>query len=1065
MRKRISITVLVVLLAVLMITMTACREKDENGLYKLDKPSNLAINGSTLSWDSVSDAVEYYIAINGEEKTSTANTTYNLAEIVSGYGNFNVTVRAYGDGKKYGTSDWSDVFVYRKGNALDTPVVTVNASEKKAEWQAVENSASYEVKVYDGENLLLDSKETTDTFYVFNKTGDDGKDVYADYDKYKITVVAKPDEANVQYDVSVAGTAFYINSKVLDTPVFSSLTSTVRWNKVENAKSYTLRLTHEDGTYQEFSTTGTSYQRSKFTFDKAGQYYFTIRADGDGEVFISSQFSERSEDYKVTKLESIAPEDLELSYDSSGKATLKWKIDANSLANNFNLGLKAKLADGEEELDSSLTSKTISNKVTFAVGDVYDVYNYVSADTVEPQTGETMLVYDFDGMLKVQRNGNEYFVYDKDGRQIAYENFKPSASVDIVYKSDAEEGKNYVLMPCEYNTEDGSLAVQNTGEEQNVLGSDGKQLYFFETESDLDIVKYIEYGSDGNPAYHVFEIMLDSIFIKSETTGEGEEQTTTHTPVISDPDYYGKLYDISVATGNSGIKFEYGNDVYTDAQYLSYMIPTKDEYGAWSINNIGEFAFIFVNSFANPSNTDTYDIAANINFGGYEVVNIKDFYGKINGNDHTVTNIVLTEKRLTAEGVKIVRDSADTMSYSLFGDIKAGATINRLFFLGVQVQEIDFENLSEEIKTINVAPFAINNYGEISQIAVQSDKIEIESANIAGFVLNNYNYISNVQVYADLKGRNVAGITLNNKSASADSFARLLYCGFYGDIECNIGQYLTDGVKEIYGAGLALVNETVATDGTIALINGCYAIGSVTVNGEALDGVYAAGLVAVNKSNISMSYTGEFTLNNVYESVTANGNNGYAGGFVPYNTGTISDSYATDKASASTYAGGFVGLNEGTVTSCYATGNTTVGGTYNGAFAGLSTGTIEKCVSYSQDNWAKDSYTQIFTQSEQLNSIVQVLYPDTDAKMTVVSGQGYRNPLINGLVYTKDYTVTMLPATSDVVAKGIAIGSDGQITEIEGDGDNIYGNLTKGNRVIVALVNGANVRYVYGTVK
>ena len=59
----------------------------------------------------------------------------------------------------------------------------------------------------------------------------------------------------------------------------------------------------------------------------------------------------------------------------------------------------------------------------------------------------------------------------------------------------------------------------------------------------------------------------------------------------------------------------------------------------------------------------------------------------------------------------------------------------------------------------------------------------------------------------------------------------------------------------------------------------------------------------------------------------------------------------------------------------------------------------------------------------------------------------------------------MLPATSDVVAKGIAIGSDGQITEIEGDGDNIYGNLTKGSRVIVALVNGATVRYVYGTVK
>lgn len=1065
MRKRLGITVLVLLLAALMITMTACREKDADGLYKLDKPSNLAINGSTLSWDSVSNAVTYDIAVGGEKKAETTNTTYNLAEIVSGYGNFDITVRAYGDGKKYGSSDWSDVFVYRKGNALDTPVIQIDTAQKKATWQAVENSVSYEVKVYDGENLLVDTKETADTFYVFNKTDEDGVNVYDEYDKYKITVVAKPDADKAQYDVSVAGNAYYINSKVLDVPEFISLTTTVRWNKVEDASSYTLRLTHEDGSYQEFTTTGTSYQRSKFTFDKAGNYYFTLRADGDGEVFLSSEFTAQSEDYKVTKLESVDTQSMELAYASDGKATLSWKIDANSLADNFNLSLKSTLANGDEQLDSSLTSKTISNKITYVVGDVYDVYNYVSPDTVAPQTGETMIVYNLSGLLKVKRDGQNYTVYDEDGKEVSYDDFVPSASVDIVYKADAEAGKNYVLMPCQYNLESGELAVQNTGEEQDVFGADGKQLYYFQLEDGLEINKYVEFASDGTPEYHVFEICLDSIFIKTEQTGEGDDIVITHTPVISDTDYYGKLYDVSVAAGNSGVKFEYGDDVYADAQYLSYMIPSKDEYGSWYITSVGEFAYLFVNSFANPSNTDTYTLAANIDFGGYEVVNTKDFYGKINGNDHTVNNMVLSEKRITSEGVKVVRDSADTISYSLFTDIKAGASVNRIFFLGLQIGETDFENLPQEVKTINVAPFAINNYGEISQVAVQADSIEVQCANIAGFVLNNYNYISNVQVYADIKGRNVAGITLNNKSVSASGFARLLGCGFYGDIECSIGEYLKDGVTELYGAGLALVNESVATDGTQALISGSYAIGSVIVNGESLNGVYAAGLVAVNKSVITTSYAGEFTLNNVYESVTANGNNGYAGGFVAYNTGTISDSYATGKASASVYAGGFVGLNEGSVTSCYSTGNTTVGGTYNGAFAGYSTGSVNNCASYSQDNWAKDNYTSIFTSSEQLPSIVDALYPDGSANMTVVSGQGYRNPLINGLVYTKDYVVSMLPATSDVVAKGIVVGSDGQVTEVEGAGENIFGTLTKGNRVVVALVNGSSVRYVYGTVK
>ena len=43
------------------------------------------------------------------------------------------------------------------------------------------------------------------------------------------------------------------------------------------------------------------------------------------------------------------------------------------------------------------------------------------------------------------------------------------------------------------------------------------------------------------------------------------------------------------------------------------------------------------------------------------------------------------------------------------------------------------------------------------------------------------------------------------------------------------------------------------------------------------------------------SFSGEFTLNNIFNNVEANGNNAYAGGFVGYNiSGKIASSYSTN---------------------------------------------------------------------------------------------------------------------------------------------------------------------------
>lgn len=1064
MRKKLCITVMVLIIMATMLFAVACVERDGDGLIKLSAPDNLALNGSTLSWDGVSNAEKYYISVNGEEKVSTANTTYDLAGIVSGYGNFDIRVRAFGDGKKYGTSDWSEVFVYRKGNALDTPVIVIDKDEKKASWQAIENCVKYVVSVYDGENLLLDSTETTETSYSFaGKTDKDGNDLYGEYDKYRITVVAKPDEAKPQYADSVTATAYYINSKVLDVPTLLSLTTLISWQAVSDVKNYTVRLTYQDGTYQEFNTTGTSYQRSKFKFDKAGDYYFSVRANGDDEVFISSEFSAESEDFKITKLEALKPEDVTLEYDSEGSAILQWKINADSLANNFNLSLKALLANGDDELESSKTSATVSNVVNYVVGDVYNVYDYVSSDVVTPQ-GTTMLVYNFEGYLKVRKDGADYFVYDTKGNQVKYDDFTPSASIDIVYKAGEEEGKRYVLEPCDYNSEDGSLVKQSTGEQKEVFGSDGKQLYYFDSEENLDITKTLEYDGDGKVINHVFSFRVDSMFIKkvvSET--EDGESVTTYERLISNDSYYGILYDISLATGNTSNKFEYGENVSPEGQYLSYSVPIKNDLG-WYITNAGEYAYMFINDYANPNNTDTYNIQANIDFNGYEVANIKDFYGKISGNNHTVANMVITNKRLTSKGVVEVNDDASVLNYSLFGTIQKGAALNNVFFVGIGVKTPDMEELAEEVKTINAALIALDNYGNLSHIFVQSDSVEIESANIAGLLMNNYSYIDYAQVYADIKGRNVAGLAYNNYTKSADAIATILNSGFYGNIESSVGEYLKDGVNTIYGAGLVIENKAEA--GMQAIIGNSMAIGNVTVTADGFSGVYAGGLIAINGSSVSKCYSGEFTLNNVYQTVTANGDNGYAGGLIAYNKGSVSDSYATGKASASLYAGGFVGLNDGTIASCYATGNTTVGGANKGAFAGANNGTVEKVASYSQDSWAKDNYGTLITSSDKISDIINILYPETEAKMAMADKTGYRNPLIAGMIYTKDYEVSMIPNASDKVASGITVNANGDVTEIVGDGDNIFGNRSKkGNKLVVALTEGGVTRYIYGYIK
>ena len=106
-----------------------------------------------------------------------------------------------------------------------------------------------------------------------------------------------------------------------------------------------------------------------------------------------------------------------------------------------------------------------------------------------------------------------------------------------------------------------------------------------------------------------------------------------------------------------------------------------------------------------------------------------------------------------------------------------------------------------------------------------------------------------------------------------------------------------------------------------------------TVNVSYSGNVYAGGLVGYNSGDITNSYaTGDVSATSSYSSFD---NDAYAGGLVGYNnSGDITNSYATGEVSATSYtssarAGGLVGYNGGgSITNSYAAGNVSAIYTY-----------------------------------------------------------------------------------------------------------------------------------------
>ncbi|MDE5617137.1 MAG: hypothetical protein K2I78_05040, partial [Clostridia bacterium] len=473
--------------------------------------------------------------------------------------------------------------------------------------------------------------------------------------------------------------------------------------------------------------------------------------------------------------------DISLVYDNDGNARLTWTIDANTTANQFYLSLKGLLPDGSSKLENSETSMTISCKVVYVTGKVYDLYKYVSGSTssVTKEEGK-IVVYNMEGYLKVRYNGTPYDVKDASTgeEKMRYSSYVKSEGVDIVF----DDGK--FIYSKNLTVDGGENVDQATGEDEDLFDKDGNRLYYFEEDSsDENVEKLVLFDSEHNADKYKFAINLDSIFIKEivETPDDEDGETkTTYEYKISDSSYYGILYNVSVSTGHSSNNYVAGAEAVTPGQYLSYKKPNKNEStGKFEINDAGEYAYIVLKNYIDSKNgvsdANEYEVKNNIDLKGYEVAQIDTFKDKIDGNSKTLSNIVVGNKQLTENGVVVVNESVGDdkfdRKYSMYINVTKDAEIRNAFYMGIGFVGYEKEDVENSVRNIYVAPIAINNYGYLDRIFVQSDSLNADSASLSGMVINNFGGISTSQVYAELAGRTVAGIAIYNKSASADTVA------------------------------------------------------------------------------------------------------------------------------------------------------------------------------------------------------------------------------------------------------------------------------------------------------
>ena len=673
MKKYYKFLIIAIMVIFAITAFVACDDKKDTVKTSLATPQNLGANGSTISWDAVEGASSYEIIVDEGEAKTTSEIYYRLD--ISAIGTYQIKVRAVGKNEKDETiySEFAQ-YTFVKSKKLAKPTVNVDTDAKVATWGAVENAASYLVvtKTSSGEVIYNDYQDTLSFSF--------DNDKYTNVGKYTIQVKAIPEATKTEYANSDAGVGIYIITKKLSAPAIATVNSTaITWTAVSGSVAYELQVYKigDSGAQwpKKYQTTSNSYAFSSMGLEGYGKYYCLLRAIGDGQVYITSDLSERAENFDLNNIETIDADQVEFVYNTSTK---KWEVSFDTenadLLASFTITLKTTKADNSSSmptLQETLWVKDGTFEFTLYDGEYNDSKTYYTKTELGSVDGyfyeKNTKPYDqnleyctFDGQdyTKVStsylENSVEYYVkrtpnygtayYAKAIGEAHYTEVAEGTVFDTKNDYYVEDGGVYTLIKSGYmevgtreHLDPADLTTKYFSRSGDVYTYEGRYAdlaskdpaivyyvykpftsfvsgttYYVATYADFNKVEF-----DKNPTIYYtvskasFTKAIDDIFF----TVNGDEYTYKK----SDIAYYGKNYTISITADAIDSTTITGDDIVVDGEYTSYRKPIYIDKDVDYANSKIKGYFV---SGTEEENIAAYQAFANAHNGWYAVDSI-----------------------------------------------------------------------------------------------------------------------------------------------------------------------------------------------------------------------------------------------------------------------------------------------------------------------------------------------------------------------------------------------------------------------------------------------------------
>lgn len=382
MKKFLIMIIAILLITSLAVALVACVDYDEEGRVILKTPK-LTVNGNTVSWSSVKNADNYGIVINDDEANEITITGTNYTVVLGGTNN--IRVRAIGDLKKYGYSEYSSNVSVTTAGKLASPtmndVVINEDGTAKFSWTSVEGASAYRLEVK-SEGTTLVNEDINGNEY----TLDADKIKAPAYYSYRVKALSAGTDADSEF----TNTKNYSKSITLSAPESPKQSTTnsyanIEFTAPEYANRYTVEAYNDElGLVVKYSVNLASeavqLNINNIPIETPGEYKVRVRAEHS-----TNRLCAPSEYVEVMKNDGTTPLTLTL-YEAPKNITLDGSMltwdgvaDGAKYVLNYESGGNSTTTDSTTDKNFDLSTSSRIKASGFA-GLLVDVTMYVGKD-------------------------------------------------------------------------------------------------------------------------------------------------------------------------------------------------------------------------------------------------------------------------------------------------------------------------------------------------------------------------------------------------------------------------------------------------------------------------------------------------------------------------------------------------------------------------------------------------------------------------------------------------------------------------------------------------------------